>query len=225
MTEKAIKGRLLCFPFSLSLSDMFVLRRRLANPTSAGAQSPSSRGLSWSTPILDFGGTITKEEAGVAPKEPWNLELHPVQSPVRHQRAAWCFERGWGEQAECVIGTLCQWLTCGVGGGAAVASAHAQPDVFISFSSQTLPAEWNQAGRSSFVFPPPVAPPSPPSEPSPSITLIHSPLCCSPVRAPLNAAIQALVSAAPFCSAVTPSLSAGRPSASLTARLPPSVKP
>lgn len=117
MTEKAIKGRLLCFPFSLSLSDMFVLRRRLANPTSAGAQSPSSRGLSWATPILDFGGTITKEEAGVAPKEPWNLELHPVQSPVRHQRAAWCFERGWGEQAECVIGTLCQWLTCGVGGG------------------------------------------------------------------------------------------------------------
>lgn len=33
MTEKAIKDRLLCFPFSLSLSYMFVPPRCLANPT------------------------------------------------------------------------------------------------------------------------------------------------------------------------------------------------
>lgn len=66
MTEKAIKDRLLCFPFSLSLSYMFVLPRHPHPPP------PTAPSLSV-TAVVD-------RHPGLASKEPWNLEPHPVQT-------------------------------------------------------------------------------------------------------------------------------------------------
>lgn len=66
MTEKAIKDRLLCFPFSLSLSYMFVMPRHPHPPP------PTAPSLSV-TAVVD-------RHPGLASKEPWNLEPHSVQT-------------------------------------------------------------------------------------------------------------------------------------------------
>lgn len=92
------------------------------------------------------------------------------------------------------IVTLCKWLTCSVGGRSLCPPP---ADSFISFSSQTLKAEWNQAGLGSSYFLTPCRSCPPPSEAPRPVALIYSPLCCSPVTAPPDAAVRALVSAAP----------------------------
>lgn len=92
------------------------------------------------------------------------------------------------------IVTLCKWPTCSVGGRSLCPPP---ADSFISFSSQTLKAEWNQAGGGSSDFLTPVAPAPPPSEAPHPVALIYSPLCCPPVTAPPDAAVRVLVTAAP----------------------------
>lgn len=95
MTEKAIKDRLLCFPFSLSLSYMFVPPRCLANPHPR-RRRPRPRRISVISGFHIVDRQPVREEPGVASEEPWNLEPNQsrlwkrdrVLSATRGQRGA-----------------------------------------------------------------------------------------------------------------------------------------